>query len=232
MINPEFSEPISEIVSIYNKLFLPVYADLVSHLKCKNDQILIEIENTFSHVMVFLNNTNTPDERKDNLFKVKNHLYRATLDCHKSLWISLDNDLKDFFNTYKQKHISIVYEEGAELLFNSYSEFKKKAAAARRKELEFIGRDIAICIASYQEANDIAKNLLDRLDERKFHLAKVRNSWRKIWFTKECVMHVIFGLLVGIFLAWFCPKLFSETSAQNKPVQTTSSHYTPKNIQP
>lgn len=232
MINPEFSEPVSEIVLIYNKLFLPVYADLVSRLKYKNDQILIEIENTFSHLMVFLNNTNTPDERKDNLLKVKNHLYRATLDCHKSLWISLDNDLKDFFNTYKPKHIVIVYEEGAEKLFNSYSEFKKKAAAARRKELQFIGRDIKICIDSYQEANDGAKNLLDRLDERKFHVAKVRNSWRKILFTKEYVIHIIIGVIVGLLLAWSYPKIFTETSVQDKLSQTPSSHYIPKEIQP
>ncbi len=42
---------ILELFEIYQKKFLPAWADLVAYRADKPAQILIEIENTFAHIM-------------------------------------------------------------------------------------------------------------------------------------------------------------------------------------
>jgi len=82
-----------ELVSLYKEWFKPAYADLAAYIAKKPENFLTEIENTFSHLMIALDNSEAENIRKDNIKKACNHLARATLDCYKILWIELEKDI-------------------------------------------------------------------------------------------------------------------------------------------
>jgi hypothetical protein len=78
---------INEYSDFYHNFFKPAYADLVAIIADKPQQIIFEIENSFSHIMVYHSTDSdvAQNVKDENLVKAHNHLVRATMDCYKLL---------------------------------------------------------------------------------------------------------------------------------------------------
>ncbi len=126
------SKSYKELVDLYENIFKPAYADLVAYIGDKPIDILIEIENTLSHIFVALNDNEQEEIRKSNIEKAYNHLIRATLDCYKLLWVKLNEDIDRIFEI-KTKRLALNISEYE--LIKLRNSFKEKAKEARKAEL-------------------------------------------------------------------------------------------------
>lgn len=195
----------SSIIRIYSESFLPIYADVATFLKVKPTNILIEMENAFMH---FIQSTNVeiPQEQRDNnLEKARCHLLRATLDCHKCLWLALaqkiepvasDAFLSQFVTTDPQKEFHKLWRE-----------FNEKANEARKIELRKVGVDPLASIGLWLETNNIGKKLVDMIDYQR--LSYFRKFRLRLWIRKhlwEWIIAFILGVLAIKFCEIYWPK--------------------------
>jgi len=193
----------NELIQVYNNYFKPAYADLVSYLGAKPDKILIEIENTFSHLMVSLDSNQNDSLRKENIWKAYNHIVRATLDCYKILWIKLNEDIEKIHNEdVKKLALNISIEKFLKLK----KQFKEAIKKARQEEIAQLGKNPLKALPYYIEAIEIGKRIIDSLDENK---EKEINKFTLKAITKrEIIIAIITGIIGSIVGSLFTLFLF------------------------
>lgn len=182
---------LDEFTNFHNKVFLPAYSDLVAFIADKPQQIIFEIENTFSHLMVYHTNL-TPTISNDNLRKAHNHLIRATMDCYKMLWTEMSNNLDLIF---KENNALLIFNANENDIMKLWIDFKNKAKEARNEELKNVGVDFMKAIELYKEAVDIGNNIFNKYDNIKH--SKVKKFNFKTLFNQQWI-GFIFGILAGI----------------------------------
>jgi hypothetical protein len=131
------NQPLESFLNAYNDYFIKAYADLVAIKREKPIQILIEIENAFSHLLNALSYDKNSNRYRENLIKGKNHLLRASLDAYKLLWVECANELEKIEkNKYLRKFGLSINEID---FFNLKNKCFDKIKEARRIETENIG---------------------------------------------------------------------------------------------
>ncbi len=190
---------IDEYSDFYHNLFKPAYADLVAIIADKPQQIIFEIENSFSHIMVYHStDVDVPQNIKDeNLVKAHNHLVRATMDCYKILWTELSDFLDKIIEDESSRTFSFNDSE-AEIM-KVWKNFKEKAQIARTEEMKSVGVDYINTIKLYKEAVDEGRVLLDKFDFDKFKRVEKFN------FNNLLKNHGIgfgLGIISGIIATW------------------------------
>jgi len=158
---------IDEYSDFYHNIFKPAYADLVAIIADKPQQIIFEIENSFSHLMVYLStDSSISDElRKDNLLKAHNHLVRATIDCYKILWTTTSDFLDKILKDESQSVFS--FNDSEAKILGAWKNFKQKARLARNEEMNSVGVNYLKTITLYKEAVDEGIELLEKFDYEK-----------------------------------------------------------------
>lgn len=192
-----------DFLTHYKEYFLPAYSDLVGYLADKPQQIIVEIENTFTHLMIYLCEDSDLETRDRNLYEAYVHLARVTLDCHKLLWVELNTTItKICEDPYIRKY---GINEREELFIVKCSKFKETAKNARWMEIEKIGENPTECIELYKEANQMGIQLLEVIDEdkiRSFDRHRSKYQW-KYWIKTNfwgLIIGIVSGLIVGILL--------------------------------
>ena len=160
----------SELVEFYNNYFLPIYADVVAILADKPQQIIFEIENTFSHLMVALDTKNSSIVQEENIKKAYGHLLRCTLDAYKILWTEMSTYLDNIMKDEQTRAFSFNKTDGEVL--SSWNNFKNKAQTARKQEMSSVGKNQIDTIALYKETIDEGRFLMDNFDPDKYNSAK------------------------------------------------------------
>lgn len=179
-----------EFIDFYNNQFLPVYADTVAYLADKPAQIIIEIENTFSHLAQYLNTNNSKTIQDENIKKAYNHLLRATIDCYKILWVTMSNDIEIFMGNTNNRKFSVNMSENESMAL--WIKFKKKAQDARRQELNGVGVTPLNTIDAYKETVEIGWELLRNCDREKLTSLKEFNFMHVV---KQHGIGFIFGVI-------------------------------------
>jgi len=185
------SRSYKELFDLYENVFKPAYADLVSYIGRKPTNILVEMENALAHIFVSFDNSQSDNVRKDNIRKACNHLVRATLDCYKLLWVQLNKDIDEIFKS-NTKRLALTMSESEFLRLRNL--FKEKAKEARKKELNNVGKDPLAPVKEYMEAIEIGKQIINSLDNEKEGRARgflLRSKW---W---ELIVAFVMGLLVN-----------------------------------
>lgn len=152
---------LANFLCFHKEAYLPIYSDLVGYLGDKPRQVLVEIENIFTHFVRYSDQREEDGAREENLKRAYNHLVRVTIDCYKILWVEIKNDMVELRN--------IALEGGMSQadFFVKKQEFKEKTMQARALEMESVGIHPQDCIAAYEEVInlgwDILKNFKDEL---------------------------------------------------------------------
>jgi len=180
---------IDKFLEFYKNIFIPVYADLVAYIADKPIQIIIEIENSFAHLTIFLDKTNTKEIQIENLNKAYNHLLRASLDCYKLLWIEMSKDIDIILKDENKRKFTTNMPEIEILQF--YTQFKEKAKIARKKELQTIGLNNQKVLNEYKETIEIGWKILHNFDKEKLE------SYSKFNIKNIIKQHGI-GFIIGI----------------------------------
>jgi len=180
---------IDKFLEFYKNIFIPVYADLVAYIADKPIQIIIEIENSFAHLTIFLDKTNTKEIQIENLNKAYNHLLRASLDCYKLLWIEMSKDIDIILKDENKRKFTTNMPE-IEIL-QLYTQFKEKAKIARKKELQTIGLNNQKVLNEYKETIEIGWKILHNFDKEKLE------SYSKFNIKNIIKQHGI-GFIIGI----------------------------------
>lgn len=190
---------IHEYSDFYHNFFKPAYADLVAVIADKPQQIIFEIENSFSHLLVYhATDSAVSQEIKDeNLRKAYNHLVRATIDCYKMLWSELSDFLDKIIDDESSRAFS--FNDSELEIMKIWKNFKEKAAIARREEMKSIGVDHINTINLYKSAVDDGKVLLDKFDFDK--LRRVKSFNFKNIFKNQGISFIL-GILSGVIATW------------------------------
>lgn len=161
------NKDIDSFYNLYEKLFMPVYANLVAAIGDKPIQIIIEQENALAHIVRA--NTN-PDSFELNMKKAASHILRATLNSLKLLWLRK----KELIDRYLNAEKGIWKRNKKPELKISDSEFMKKykeaenvLRVARKKELSGIDADVMDTIDSYYKAVQAYDELLQAIPDGK-----------------------------------------------------------------
>ncbi len=194
----------SHFFRIYKEYFLPAYSDLVAYLADKPQQILIEIENTFSHIAQTYNNDISQAQREDNLKKATAHMQRISLDCYKLLWAKMKGEIDVIFQSKDLRSFGLNMSE-AEFIAKK-EKFRGKVQEARKLELENVGVDPLKSLDAFGEAVSIGWEILKSIDENKIHKLKKKSAIDKI---KHFFIDILMGnivsniiwLLLGLFIA-------------------------------
>lgn len=180
------------LFEFYNKIFIPVYSEVVARRQEKPRQVAIEIENAFSHLATYFS-TDSPEEKESNVLKAIGHIQRATLDCQKILWITLLQHA-----TYLEKQDGLIEHASNVSLADAYKQFeivKGLAVSSRLTESQNTGIDIYKRIEFYQNAIDEFKKFEGMIDLVKARLYATRN---KRWNIKHFIANNFVGFLLGI----------------------------------
>lgn len=145
---------LEELFEFYRIEFLPAYSDLVGFTATKPLQILTETENIFAHISQYFNPSLDINERDRNLMQAYEHLVRATMDCHKALWVQMDTELNKIYLDNKKKTNDKDFLLG-------YQKFREQAKIARG--IEMSGTNSPKAIKSYKEAIIIGTELLKKI---------------------------------------------------------------------
>jgi len=132
-----------DVFRFYREVFVPAYSDLVTITDEKNEQVITEIENAFSHIAQYYNPEISEEDRAKNAEKAYNHLVRATLDCYKLICVRLKKEIRKYLNNSKLR-----VEIG-----EMYSSFLDAFREAREIEIENIGSNP---LASLERYRDVA----------------------------------------------------------------------------
>lgn len=186
----------SELVDFYKNYFLPIYADVVAMLADKPQQIIFEIENTFSHLMVALDTNNNQKIIDQNIQKAYGHLLRSTLDCYKILWTEMSSHFDKVINNENLRHY--IFNNNDEKILSAWHEFRKKAQTARKHEMESVGKNQLNTITLYKAAIDEGRFLMDSFDFSKYESSK---KFQLGTLLKTHSIGFIFGLLASGIVA-------------------------------
>ncbi len=189
---------LEDLILFYRDVFIPVYSDTVGYIADKPIQIIVEIENAFAHIMVYLDDANSPKIKEDNLKKAYNHLLRASMDCYKILWVKMSDDIdKIAKDEYKRKFVVNMPEH---LFLKKWATFKENAKKARNKEINKIGQNDTIeVVESYKEAVAAGWDMLKSIDIDKI------NTYRRfsiINFIKQQWIGIITGIIASAVVAY------------------------------
>lgn len=189
---------LKDVILFYTDVFIPVYSDTVAYIADKPIQIIVELENAFAHIMVYLDDTNSPKIKEDNLKKAYNHLSRAATDCYKILWVKMSDDIDEIAkDEYKRKFVVNMPEH---LFLKKWVTFKESAKKARNKEISKIGQnDITEVIESYKDAVTTGWDMLKSIDTDKINTYK---RFSIINFIKQQWIGIITGVIASALFAY------------------------------
>lgn len=212
------SEPITQnvqfvkFVDFYLTTFRPIYADTIAFLADKPMQTLIEMENTFTHLMQSLVSDDLSDVQVENINKAYNHLVRATLDCYKMMWVEMDNQIALFLDKTSNGHLAVNLEYSDAV--STWKKFKESAREARRAEMTGVGISPLDAISKYGSTIEIGWQILAKCDRAKLKQVKSNN------FISIIKQHGL-GFLLGIcasLVATYLWEYKKEVSAALKTI--------------
>lgn len=143
---------LNELIAYYEDVFVKAYADLVALTADKPAQVLVEIENFNSHLIVILKNESS-DKVNSNSRKAKTHLQRGTLDCYKMLFVSMHNMVQNFLRDMSIEDVQFVLGDKYTQCINDWFSFSQKIRETRRLEVANTGSaQLDQVIAEYKSA--------------------------------------------------------------------------------
>ncbi len=185
-----------EFVRLYSDEFLPAYSDLVGFIADKPSNMLLDIENTFSHLMVYFFMRDSSQISQENLDKAYNHLIRLTLDCDKLLWASMDKTINELMgDEAKRKFVVTLHEDE---LIRRFRDYKVSAQHARTIENANIGINPLLAIREYQHTTELAMSIIDNIDEMKTQYFE-KHRYR-YWLKTQCT-GILIGGIIGTILS-------------------------------
>lgn len=189
---------IDDLLLFYKTEFLPAYSDLVGYIADKPQEILLSIENILSHLLQYHNTALTEEQKRENITKAYNHLQRATLDCYKLLWVSLNKRIVQIEND--KNFYKFCTKLSEEELLHSIDVFKRSAQEARSIEAQNIGVDVKPSLEGYKEAVQNGMNIIESIDSSKEHDLVVLKHKHKFKITLRDVIVAAIGGLIIILL--------------------------------
>lgn len=194
----------------YREIFVPAYGDLLTFSKQSTNQfripeeILLGIENCFSHIAQFFNPRIDEITRIENLNKSLNHLERLTLDCYKILWINLQLTLSDIAKDSRSRKFCIDGEEHQ--FMSCYYQFLDLVEDARKFEMSNVGVNVAVTIDQYISAINLGKTAHKMVKlEKKLDLDTIQKRW-----IIKANIHKSIGLFILSSIATFILYLLDE----------------------
>ena len=184
---------IEEVFEFYRTEFVPAYSDLVGYIGNKPQQLVIELENTFTHTSQYFNPELDIQDRDKNLAKAYDHLVRATLDCYKLLWVTMHEQLKAIEEDKAKRKLGLNISEAGFL--TKFQKIKKLAQEARRIEMTSVGLSPMESLDKYKEVVKYSYELIDTIDENKMQEIK---SLKRFVSTKEFMIGTAVGILAGL----------------------------------
>ena len=207
-------DDILELHSIFKIQFRGAYADLVSYLADKPQQVLIELENTLAHIMQSVDPDHNDNVRSENINKAKAHLLRATLDCYKLLWVELKREINHIYSDPDKLKFALNMSEGEFLSLRE--RFVKKANEARKKEIECVGISPTESLQLYAEAVHIGWNLVKAIDYRKVDdLKKFKNKYKFRLSLATLLFTIILSFAVGVVSSLIANGLYEKYNTNN-----------------
>jgi hypothetical protein len=146
-----------KMILFYDNTYMPAYSELVAYLGDKPVQGLIEIENLTTHLIRYLDDTESTEIRDENLKKAYNHLVRVTLDCYKTLWLQVKTDLLEV-----EDIATAILSDGLNKgdFFILKQEFKELSKKARTTEMSLVGTAPENCLDAYSETIYFGWNII------------------------------------------------------------------------
>ena len=188
---------LKDYTDYYTENFIPAYADAVAILADKPEQLVIEQENSLSHIIAFLKD----NKDIDNLKKAKGHLERATLDAYKMTYVTLKEKI-NLYTGVDKNNLGIAFNLPQNEVIDLLKKYDKNVQEARLLEAKNIGKSNDSVIKKYEDSVKIGFKLLDSVDSEKYGSYKSFNI-------KYIIKNNIFGFFSGIIaslLVWFFTK--------------------------
>jgi len=198
---------VEEVFKFYRTEFVPAYSDLVGYIGDKPRQMVIELENTFVHISQYFNPDLNIQDKDKNLVKAYDHLVRATLDCYKLLWVTINGQLKAIEEDESKRKLGLNISETE--FHTKFQKIKKSAQEARRIEMASVGLAPIASLNKYKEVVKDGYELIDTIDENKMQEIK---SLKRFFSTKELMMGTAAGILAGL-ISGYLLHLFIASSA-------------------
>lgn len=179
---------LKELFDFYRSVYLPIYAEVVAKRAKKPRQAAQEIEAAFSHLAVA--ETAGSDEvlRVSNVKQAANHVYRATLDAQKILWLTLRQELTDWHVDGSLLHAS---NASVDEVYTLYQAALDLATEARKQEHQNVGASLVKTIELYQGAIEKARDLYRHVDPIK--VANLKKLQKKIMWKELAIAFVVGG---------------------------------------
>ena len=185
-----------EFLQLYHDEFLPAYSDLVGFIADKPSNMLLDIENTFSHLMVHFIAHDSPQISQENLDKSYNHLIRLTLDCHKLLWVAMNKIIDDLMGDEAKRKFVVTLPEDE--LIRRFRNYKSSAQNARATEIANIGINPILAIHEYQRATELAMSIIENIDDMKTQYYEKHRF--RYWVKTQCAGILIGGIIATILV--------------------------------
>lgn len=177
---------LNDYIEYYNNVFIPSYADAVALLADKPQQLIIEQENSLSHLILYLkDNTDI-----NNLKKAKGHLERGTLDAYKMMWVELKKKLL-YYTSHDKDNIALVFNLSTQEVLEKLEKFDKNIKEARLIEARNIGKGNLEVSEKYLDSILIGMELIDAID-----FNKIKSHKKKTF--KEIVKQNSLGFILGV----------------------------------
>ncbi len=183
-----------ELYEYHEKVFKPVYADLIAILGNKPEQIAFELEAALSHIAIAKTNNELYEK---NIERAHGHLQRASLDAVKIMWLEyreraekiiLDRDLRTFASNTSESELISKFQHAEDVARN-----------ARRQELNNTGNNSSVSVPSYYEAAKLFSEIVTLIDPEK---AAKLEGFKSRYATKEVVAAFIVGVASSALVAW------------------------------
>lgn len=181
-----------EFFHVYKDFFLPSYSDLVAYLADKPSQILVEIENAFSHLAQTYNENISEKLQEENLNKATAHLQRISLDCYKLLWAEMKIEIDAIFKSHDMRSFGLNISE-AEFVSKKES-FASKAREARKLEIDSVGIEPLKSLNTYGEAVELGWQILKSVDPNKAYKLKKRSKLDRF---KHYLLDIVLGNIIS-----------------------------------
>lgn len=202
----------NDFLDLYTGEFLPAYSDLVAYLADKPAGMLLDIEATFSHIMVYLTaaraaaaaqENRTDAVAQKNLDQAYNHMVRLILDCHKHLWVAVSEQIDQIYSDDLKRKFTVNMSEHE--FVQKYHQFKKSAMEARRLEMQQVGKKPLEAIKKYRETTALGLEILDCFDPDKM---RHYDSFSIRRYLKEHGAAILVGGVIGGILTTLVCYLF------------------------
>lgn len=195
---------LKELVDYYVNVFVKSYADLVALTASKPTQILIEIENFNSHLLVALKKEESDEIINSNLRKAKTHLQRGTLDCYKMLFIKINEQVNHFLKDLTIEDVHFAIGDQYTSCLNNWIKFSENIQATRRLEVASTGtQQIDDVIEQYRAAVQVGYSVYILTLQNASKLAHVRkhlffHSLKSHW--PFHAIEISLAAIIGAFL--------------------------------